>query len=224
MFKTKLSEFRATPEFYTLKVVDRHIAAIAALILISLLSSWSGTLAVRTISNFWEGFIWGIADPVINSKCLVGIIAIGLLSAIFIRSALIVGYFVLAVILGTIIHLFEINIPEIEIAISISTIFLGTMLINANHVNFMLLAVGSISVGLFQGYIHGQSITGTGIIPLVAYILGITLTQFAVTISIREIGIAMGMGEINRIVPRKISIIGFCLCAIAIVFLSNSIV
>ncbi|MFN6514680.1 MAG: HupE/UreJ family protein [Nostoc sp. CreGUA01] len=222
MFKTKLSEFRATPEFYTLKVVDRHIAAIAALILISLLSSWSGTPATHAISNSWEGFIWGIADPVINSKCLVGIVAIGLLSAIFMRGTLIVGYFALAVILGTIIHLFQINLPAIEIAISISTIFLGTMLINANQVNFVLLALMGISVGFFQGYIHGQLITEAAIIPSITYILGMILTQFAVAMSVREIGRAMGMGEINRIVPRKISIVGFCLCAIAIVFLSNS--
>jgi urease accessory protein len=224
MFKTKLSEFRVKPEFYTLKLADRHIAAMAALILISLLSSLTGTPAVRAISNYWEGSIWGIADPVINSKCLVGIITIGLLSSIFVRGALIVGYFVLAVILGIIIHLLQINLPGIEITIGISTIFLGTMLINANQVNFMLLALVSISVGFLQGYIHEQSITVSGIIPGIAYILGIALTQFAVTMSVREIGSAMGMGEINRIVPWKISIAGFCLCAIAMVFLSNSII
>ncbi|MFN6539683.1 MAG: HupE/UreJ family protein [Nostoc sp. EkiNYC01] len=224
MFKTKLSEFFATPEFYTPKLVDRHIGAIAALILISLLSSWSGTPAVRAISNFWEGFLWGIADPVINSNCLVGIVAIGLLSAIFVRGALIVGYFVLAVILGTIIHLLQINLPGIEIAISISTIFLSTMLIMPNQVNFIVLALMGVSVGLFQGYAHGQSIVESGIIPLVAYITGMVLTQFAVTMSVKEIGGAMGMGEINRIVPWKINIAGWCLCAMAIVFLSNSII
>ncbi|MBD2519383.1 HupE/UreJ family protein [Nostoc sp. FACHB-973] len=224
MFKTKLSQFPASGEFYTSKVVDRHIGAIAALILISLLSSWTGTPSVHAISNFWEGFLWGVADPVINSNCLVGIVAIGLLSAIFVRGALIVGYFVLAVVLGIIIHSLGLNLPGTEIVISVSTIFLSTMLMMPNQVNFIVLAVMAVGVGLFQGYAHGQSMIGTEIITLVTYILGITLTQVAVAMSVREIGSAMGMGKINGISPWKINIAGWCLCAIAIVFLSNSII
>ncbi|WP_392532636.1 HupE/UreJ family protein [Nostoc sp. C117] len=224
MFKTKLSPFSASRQFYTSKVVDRHIGAIAALILISLLSSLSGTPAIRAISNSWEGFLWGLADPVISLNCLIGIVAIGLLSAIFVRGAWIVGYFSLATVLGIVIHLFKLNVPGTEIAIAISTIVLATMLMMSNQVNFMVLALVGLSVGLFQGYAHGQSIIGAGTFPLLAYILSITLTQFAVAMSAREIGAAIGMGEINRISPWKISIAGCCLGAIAIVFLSNSII
>ncbi|MEH2069838.1 MAG: HupE/UreJ family protein [Nostoc sp.] len=223
MFKTKLSPFRATREFYISKVVDRHIGAIAALILISLLSSWSGTPAIRAISNSWEGFLWGVADPVISSKCLVGIITIGLLSAIFARGALIVGCFVLAAVLGIVIHLFQLNLPGTEIALAISTIVLSIMLIMPNQANFIVVALASVSVGLFQGYTHGQSIVEIQVIPLIMYILSMILTQLAVAISVRQIGNAMGIGETNRILPWKISIAGLSLCAIAIVFLSNSI-
>jgi urease accessory protein len=232
MFKTKLSPFRASPQFYTSKIVDRHIGAIAVLILISLLSSLSGTPADHAISNSWEGFIWGIANPVVSLNCLVGIIAIGLLSAIFVRGALIIGFFNLAAVLGIVIHLFQLNLPGTEIAIAqsvgiaiaICTIILATMLMMPNQLNFIVIALMGVSVGLFQGYAHGQSITGVGTIPLIAYILSITLTQVAVAVSVREIGTVMGMGEINQILPWKISIAGFSLCAIAIVFLSHSII
>jgi urease accessory protein len=231
MLKTKLSPFRASPQFYTSKIVDRHIGAIAVLILISLLSSLSGTPADHAISNSWEGFIWGIANPVVSLNCLVGIIAIGLLSAIFVRGALIIGFFNLAAVLGIVIHLFQLNLPGTEIAmplagaaIAICTIILATMLMMPNQLNFIVIALMGVSVGLFQGYAHGQSITGVGTIPLIAYILSITLTQVAVAVSVREIGTAMAIGEINQIVPWKISIAGFSLCAIAIVFLSHSII
>ncbi|WP_138497830.1 HupE/UreJ family protein [Nostoc sp. PA-18-2419] len=223
MFKTKLSRFPATGEFYISKIVDRHIGAIAALILISLLSSWSGTPGVRAISNSWEGFLWGVADPVISSKCLVGIIAIGLLSAIFARGALIVGCFVLAAVLGIVIHFFQLNLPGTEIVLVIFTIILSIMLIIPNQANFIVVALVGISVGLFQGYTHGESITEIGIIPLITYIPSMVLTQFAVTICVRQIGDAMGIGKINRILSWKISIAGLSLYAIAIVFLSNSI-
>ncbi|MHC5933083.1 HupE/UreJ family protein [Nostoc sp.] len=231
MFKTKFSEFRASGEFYTLKLIHRHIGAIAALILISLLSSLSGTPVKHTISNCWEGFLWGLADPVISLNCLVGIIAIGLLSSVFVRGAVIAGCFVLAAVLGIVIHLFQLNLPGTEIAmplagaaIAISTIIFGTMLMMPNQLNLIVFALVGISAGLFQGYANAESIIGTGMIPLIAYILGITLTLFVVAMSAREIGVAMGMREINRILPWKMSIAGFAFCAIGIVFLSNLII
>ncbi|MEH2316094.1 HupE/UreJ family protein [Nostoc sp.] len=238
MFKTKFSEFRASGEFYTSKLIHRHIGAIAALILISLLSSLSGIPADHTISNCWEGFLWGLADPVISLNCLVGIIAIGLLSSVFVRGAVIAGCFVLAAVLGIVIHLFQLNFPGTEIvmlslrdatrtagaAIAISSILFGTMLIMPNQPNFIVLALVGISAGLFQGYADAESIIGAEMIPLLAYILGITLTLFVVAMSAREIGVAIGMREINRILPWKMSIAGFAFCAIGIVFLSNSII
>ena len=224
MFKNKLSQSHAWGEFSTLRLMHRHIGAIAVLILISLLSSLSGTPDRHTISNCWEGFIWGLADPVIGLDCLVGIVAIGLLSSAFARGAAIAGSFVLASVLGIVIHLFQLNIPGTEIAIAISTIIFGTMLMMPNQPNFIVLALVGISAGLFQGYANAESIIGAGMMPVVAYILGITLTLFVVAMSAREIGIAMGMGEINRILPWKISLAGFALCAIGIVFLSNSII
>ncbi|MHC5595622.1 MAG: HupE/UreJ family protein [Nostoc sp.] len=234
MFKTKFSQFRASGEFYTSKLIHRHIGAIAALILISLLSSLSGTPDRHTISNCWEGFLWGLADPVISLDCLVGIVAIGLLSSVFVRGAAIAGCFVLAAVLGIVIHLFQLNLPlpgmEIAIAesvgaaMAISTILFGTMLMMPNQPNFMVLALVGVSAGLFQGYADAESIIEAGMIPILAYILGITLTLFAVAMSAREIGSAMGMGEINRILPGKMSIAGFAFCAIGIVFLSNLII
>jgi urease accessory protein len=224
MFKTKSSESRGCEEFYTSKLMHRHIGAIAALILISLLSSLSGTPIDHTISNYWEGFLWGLADPVISLDCLVGIVAIGLLSSVFVGGAAIAGCFFLATVLGIVIHLFQLNLPDTEIAIAISTIVFGTMLMIPNQPNFMVLALVGITAGLFQGYADAESIIGVGMMALVTYILGITLTLFAVAMSARDIGLAMGMGKMNRILPGKMSIAGFAFCAIGIVFLSNSII
>ncbi|MBN3891224.1 MAG: HupE/UreJ family protein [Nostoc sp. JL31] len=224
MFKTKLSESRTWGELNTSKFMDRHIGAIAALILISLLSSLSGTPFEHTISNAWEAFVWGLADPVISLNCLVGIVAIGLLSSVFARGAAIAGCFIFATVLGIVMHLYQLNLPGTEIAIAISTIVFGTMLMMPNQLNFLVLALMGISAGLFQGYANAESITGAEMISVAAYILGITLTLLAVAMSAREIGVGMGMRELNRILPWKISLAGFALCAIGIVFLSNSLI
>ncbi len=98
------------------------------------------------------------------------------------------------------------------------------MLMMPNQLNFLVLALVGISAGLFQGYANAESIVSAGTISVVAYILGIALTLFAVAMSAREIGVGMGMGEINRTLPWKISLAGFALCAIGIVFLSNSLI
>ncbi|MDZ7963804.1 MAG: HupE/UreJ family protein [Nostoc sp. DedSLP03] len=224
MFKTQLSKSHTWGELKTSKFMDRHVGAIAALILISLLSSLSGTPVDHNISNGWEAFVWGLADPVISLNCLVGIVAIGLLSSVFVRGAVIAGCFVLATVLGIVIHIFQLDLPGTEIAIAISTIVFGTMLMMPNQLNFLVLALVGISAGLFQGYANAESIVSAGTISVVAYILGIALTLFAVAMSAREIGVGMGMGEINRILPWKISLAGFALCAIGIVFLSNSLI
>ena len=231
MFKTKLSQSHAWGEFHTLKLMHRHIGAIAVLILISLLSSLSGTPDIHTISNSWEGFIWGLADPVISLDCLAGIIAIGLLSSVFARGAAIAACFVFAAVLGIVIHIFYLNLLSTEIAmpsagaaIAISTIVFSTMLMLPNQPNFIVLALVAVSAGFFQGYADAESIIGAGMMPLIAYILGITLTLFTVAMTAKKIGSAMGMGEIHRILPWKITIAGFGFCAIGIVFLSNSII
>ncbi|WP_375472467.1 HupE/UreJ family protein [uncultured Nostoc sp.] len=232
MFKTKLSQSHTWGELNTSKFMDRHVGAIAALILISLLSSLSGISVEHSISNGWEAFLWGLADPVISLNCLVGIVAIGLLSSVFVRGAAIAGCFIFATVLGIVIHIFQLNLPGTEIAIAesvgaaiaIYTIVFGTMLMMPNQLNFLVFALVGISAGLFQGYANAESIVAAGIIPVIAYILGITLTLFTVAMSAREIGVAMGMGEINRILPWKISLAGFAFCAIGIVFLSNSLI
>ncbi|MHC5829196.1 MAG: HupE/UreJ family protein, partial [Nostoc sp.] len=126
----------------------------------------------HTISNCWEGFLWGLADPVISLDCLIGILAIGLLSSVFVRGAAIAGGFIFAAVLGIIIHLFQLNFPGTEIAIAICTIVFGTMLMIPNQPNFIVLALMGVSAGLFQGYADAESIIGAGIIPIIAYILG----------------------------------------------------
>lgn len=217
MFKVALSKSLDARDFTESKLERRHIGAIAALVLISLLSSLSGTPDDHTISNCWEGFVWGMADPVISLDCLAGMVTIGLLSAGVVRSGVIAAHFGLATLFGIGINLLQLNLPSVEIIIAIFAIASGTMLVMPQY-NFLILALLSVITGLFQGYTHAESIIGAEVMPLLAYLLGIGLTQFAVVISARKIGITLG------IFSQKIRIAGFAFCAIGIAFLSNSII
>jgi urease accessory protein len=63
------------------------MGAMAVLVLISLWTSSGGAPIPHTVSNSWEGFIWGIGYPVISLSRLAGILALALLSARFVRGA-----------------------------------------------------------------------------------------------------------------------------------------
>ncbi|RCJ36908.1 hydantoin utilization protein [Nostoc minutum NIES-26] len=215
MLKIGLSGFSS-------KLQHRHLGAIASLILISLLCSWNGLPSHHAISNCWEGFLWGMADPVIGLNRLASIVAIGLLSAGVVRGTLIATSFVLAAFLGMVIHLFQLNLPGTETAIAVSSIIFGVMLVLPRP-NWLILALLGAIAGLVQGYDNGQSIIGTGVISLLAYILGVTLTQYAVVMSAKEIGNTITRANINRILSRVIIVVGFAFCAIGIVFLQSSI-
>lgn len=221
MFKIELSKSSDSGKFPASKLQHRHLGAIAALVLISLLSSLAGTPAYHAISNCWEGFIWGMADPVIGLDRLAGLLAIGLLSAGVVRGTSVAASLAIASVLGTVIYLSPIYLPGTQMAIAISTIAFGAILVLPTQLNWVALAVLSAIAGLFQGYANGESVVGLGMVTLVTYLIGVTLTQSAIVMSAREIGITLGMGKNHQPLLSKIRLAGVAFCSIGIVFLGN---
>jgi urease accessory protein len=196
------------------KLVYRHISAIAALILISLLSSWSGLPSVHEISNSWDGFLWGMAEPVLRVDRFVSIVAIGLLAAGIVRSNWIAISFVLAATSGTVIHLLQISLPITEIAIAITSISFGVMLFMPNRPKFWTLLILTAIAGLSQGYVSSESLIAANTISSEFYIFGATLTQYAVVISCNKIGNTIEFTDM----PKTMSFVGCAICALSIVF------
>lgn len=199
------------------KLLYRHISAIAALVLISLLSSRSGLPSDHEISNPWDGFLWGIADPVLSFDNFVSIIAIGLLAAGMVSGSWMAISFVLAAILGTVIHLSQISVPGREIAIAIISVTFGVMLLMSRPKFLTLLLLIAIA-GLLQGYFSSELIVGADTITSVFYIVGATLTQYAVAMSSKKIGDTL---QISGTLPRIKSFVGFAMCALSIVFFQS---
>ncbi|AFZ56383.1 HupE/UreJ family protein [Anabaena cylindrica FACHB-243] len=205
----------------------RLLGGIAALILISLLSSSGGAPVQHTISNCWEGFIWGIADPVIGLDRLAAIVAIGLLSAKFARGIWISVSFLLAAFCGQLIHLCQLNLPGAEIVLAICTITFGVILVlptpNSRLACILIGAISAIA-GLSQGYVDSQAILGAEMVTLVLYVIGVTLTQTVIVMSARKIGVIISKATINQIFPKTIRWIGLTFSAVGIVFLGNAVI
>ena len=217
MFHTELSN-RVSLEFPGSRLLHRHVYAIASLLVISLLSSFTLTQH-PAISNWFDGFLGGLAHPVLGLHHLVSVVAIGLLSGVVVRGALIPAGFVLATLLGTINHLLYLNLPGAETAIAFFTIVFAVMLAIPNQPNLMVLVLLTATAGLFHGYTYGQAILETSISSQIAYMLGLTLTQFVVAMSAREIGNIISVGKLQNIRNA-----GFAFWAMGIVFLSYSII
>jgi urease accessory protein len=203
---------------------QRLLGAIALLLVISLLTSSGGSPIEHNVSTIWEGFIWGIADPVIGLDRFAGIVALGLFSARFIRGRWLNITFVIAAICGQLINLSPVILPVPAIAIAICTIALGVMLITSIPINWLAVAMLSATAGIFQGYADATSIIGAEIFTVITYIIGVAFTQTVIIMSVREIGVTFGINEINQIIPKIIRFAGLVFCAIGIVFLGYSVI
>lgn len=202
--------------------------AIAAFVCIALLSAAQQALAHhamggKTPSNFFGGFVSGLAHPVIGLDHLAFVVAIGLLSAGLVRGAFIPAGFGVAALAGTAIHLLTLDLPASEIAIAISVITFGAILVMPNRLNWLVLAVLAAIAGLFHGYAYGEAIVGAQMTPLVAYLLGFTLIQYVVALIAQALGNVIIAQTANKPLP-LMRFAGFAITSIGVVFLTNSIV
>ncbi|WP_231939912.1 HupE/UreJ family protein [Dolichospermum compactum] len=198
--------------------------AIAILVIISLLTSDGGSPIEHNVSTTWEGFIWGIADPVISLDRFAGIVALGLFSAKFTRGNWLNITFVIAAICGQLINLSPVILPAPAIAIAICTIALGVMLVAPIPIHWLAIALLSATAGIFQGYSDATSIIGAETLTMIIFVISVAFTQTVIIMSARKIGVNFGINEINQILPKIIRFAGLVFCAIGIVFLGYSII
>lgn len=223
MFKTAFSVSDGTHKVPASKQY-RLMGAIATLVLISLITSSGGAPIEHTISNGWEGFIWGIAEPVIGLDRLAGIVAVGLLSARFVGGFWTSLSFVLSALAGQVIHLASLNIPGAEITIAICTIIFGVILFLPTQIGWLACTIIGILAGLSQGYADSQAIINVDMFTMITYLIGVSLAQAVIIMSAREIGKNISQTAVNQILPRTIRWVGLTFCAIGIVFLGNAVI
>lgn len=172
----------------------------------------------RTPANFFEGFISGLAHPVIGLDHLAFVIAIGLIAVGQVNGAVIPAGFILSALVGTGIHLFSFDLPAAEIVIALSVVTIGAMLAIPRKPNWIILTGLGAIAGLFHGYAYGEAIIGAGMMPLVAYLLGFTIIQYAVAMLARAVGNVIIDKTPNRQIMR---LCGLAIGAIGIVFMTN---
>ncbi|MGK7916554.1 MAG: HupE/UreJ family protein [Prochloraceae cyanobacterium] len=166
---------------HKLKVMLAGVAIALILLVSTQPASAHHAFGGETPNNFFEGFLSGLAHPVIGVDHFAFVVAVGLLAALKEKGAIFIPIaFVFATLAGTVIHLLSFNLPLPEIIISASVLVLGIMLTMKNRPN-LAWSIGSAAVaGIFHGYAYGEAIVGAEMTPLVAYLAGFALIQLIV--------------------------------------------
>ena len=182
-------------------------------------------LGGRLPANLFEGMMSGFGHPILGFDHLAFVVASGLI-AVGIRGGMIIPIaFVLATGIGAGIHLQAIDLPIPEIVIAASVVLFGVLLvmrsIQRKVTDYVLLVTSFAALaGIFHGHVYGEGIFGAEPTPLIAYLIGFTVIQLA---------ISLGVYLVTNKVMKFISVdyltrfAGGLIVAIGCVFLSSAI-
>jgi urease accessory protein len=182
----------------------------------------------RLPATQFEGFISGLAHPIIGLDHLFALVAIGMLCAWFARGRLLAGTFALSGLIGTGLHVMRLTIPRGELIVAITVVVFGILVVAQSRHGaekatmpawlMPLVAVG----GIFHGYAYGESIVGAQGGPLVAYLAGFTIIQLATLLFVRYLtGMISGRsatasGRLPAFVGGTLSLAGMALVALVL--------
>jgi urease accessory protein len=178
----------------------------------------------KTPANFVEGFLSGLAHPVIGIDHFAFIVAVGLLAATKRQGILIAIAFVLSAMVGTGLHLMGFSLPGAELLISGSVLLFGILLVLKDSPNTGLVMALAALAGMCHGYAYGESIFGASMTPLLAYLLGFTAIQLGIAISVMMLSQVLSRRQDASQVPSKMRSAGFVLCGIGAAFFSSQLI
>ncbi|MEI6330396.1 MAG: HupE/UreJ family protein [Pseudanabaena sp. ELA645] len=173
-------------------------------------------------SNFFEGFLSGLAHPVIGVDHLAFIIAIGLVAALKPQGWLIPIAFVLSAMLGTGIHLLGVSLPVVELVVSASILLFGILLAIKHSPNILVMVALSAVAGLFHGYAYGEAIFGAQTTALVAYLCGFTVIQLVISGAAFFVGQKVLKGDFANL-STNLRSAGLVICGVGAAFLASNI-
>lgn len=197
------------------------VTAILALeILISAPAFAHHPMGGKTPASFFEGILSGLGHPVIGLDHFAFVVASGLMAVGIARGLLIPVTFVVATAVGTGMHLQRIDLPFPEIVIASSVILFGILLVinqkkRKSLVYTAIIPLAAIA-GIFHGHAYGEGIFGAEPTPLVAYLLGFTAIQLAISISSYQIARQISFKYL-------INFLGFAIAAIGLTFFTSAI-
>ncbi|WOD39119.1 HupE/UreJ family protein [Nodosilinea sp. E11] len=195
------------------------VGAIATLLLLPLPGLAHHPLEGRVPATFGEGFLSGLAHPVIGLDHLTFVVAVGLLAAVSTWGIALPVAFVLAAMVGTGLHLAEITLPAAELVIAASVLGFGVLLALKDRPQGLVMVGLAAGAGLFHGFAYGEAIFGAQTMPLVAYLAGFTAVQLGIAIAAFFVGRQLTQAAKPLFVQQA----GLVICGIGAAFLATNL-
>ena len=141
-----------------------------------------------TAQTLTQGLLSGLAHPVIGLDHLAFTVAAGLLAARLAPplapAALMPLAFLAAGAVGASLHLAGVDLPGVEIAVALSVLALGGLILSRRRkLPALGLAALFAAAGLFHGHALAESIVGAEPAPLAAYFAGLVAVQYAIAVA-----------------------------------------
>ncbi|MGF1541189.1 MAG: HupE/UreJ family protein [Pleurocapsa sp.] len=177
-------------------------------------------------ANFFEGIMSGFGHPMIGLDHLAFIVASGLMAVGMTAGIIIPIAFVIATGIGAGIHLALIDLPIPEIVIAATVVLFGYLLVikgkkrEKNNYYLLITTLAGLS-GIFHGFAYGEGIFGAEPTPLVAYLIGFTIIQLAISLVTYILATKLSKRISLKYITR---FVGSAIAAIGIVFLSSAII
>lgn len=222
MYQHLVSSFNYSQKLWQARVLS--IMAVTLLFLFASPAMAHHAMGGRTPSNFFEGFLTGLAHPLIGFDHFSFIVAVGLLAPIKRQGILIPIAFIISAMLGTGLHIFELSLPGAELLVSGSILLFGILLVMKDSPNTFKIALLSAIAGIFHGYAYGESIFGAEITPIFAYLVGFTTIQIVVSASAFAISKKLLQYNKQQAMPANLRSAGLVFCGIGGAFFSSQLI
>jgi len=130
------------------------------------------------------GFISGLGHPIIDLEHLAFIIGVGMVAWLHKRTYSLPLLFLIGMIVGVFVQFNFRDLVSIEVAIAISVMAVGTLVVWARTLDARTILLGIGVAGVLHGYSYGASILGADPFPIAGYLVGLCLVQFGVMVLI----------------------------------------
>ncbi|GGG17672.1 hypothetical protein GCM10010964_02320 [Caldovatus sediminis] len=157
----------------------------------------------------WQGFVSGLAHPVIGLDHLAFVLAAGVLAAEARRrpGVLALLAFVGAGAAGTGLHLAGIGLGPVEAIVALTALGAGLALAAApgtRRPGGGALALAFAIAGLFHGHAYAEAVVGAQPGPIGAYLVGLAIVQGAIGLGAMEAARRLGRPEaLGPLLPRR---------------------
>lgn len=134
--------------------------------------------------TFAQGFLSGLAHPVIGLDHLAVVVAVGCLAAAHRAGIGMTGGFVLAMVVGAAVHVRGTDVAGNEFLLAAMVVVLGGAILIRAAIGTVAVIALFIVAGFLSGYTLAETITGAEPAPLSAYFVGLATVQLALGLAV----------------------------------------